>query len=314
MSNPADSPPKLLAILGPTAVGKTDLAVAIAERIGAEIISADSRQIYKRLNIGTAKPSIAELKRVPHHFINELDLGEPFSAGQFAGEANCRIDSILTRGRRPLVVGGSTLYIEALLHGLSDIPATTRATRAMLMSRLESEGAKALFEELEAVDPSSAATMDTTKTQRVVRALEVYHDTGNPLSWYHAHRAVPRFNFVPIVLNRPRKRLYNRINLRVDTMLEAGLIDENRRLRDAGIGAEHGPLKTIGYREPMAYLRGDIDYDDMVRRIKQNSRRYAKRQLTWFRRRPEYRWIEIEAQPSLGITIDTITELLSEYK
>lgn len=287
-------PPRIIALIGPTAVGKSRIGLALAEHLGAEIISADSRQVYRQLTIGTAKPSPTELARIPHHFIDELDLSEPFSAGQFADAASARIDHILQRGEVPIVVGGSTLYVEALLHGLSDIPATSEATRSQLMARLDDEGASTLFAELQTVDPEAAATMDVTKTQRLVRALEVYYDTGRPLSWYHANRPVPRFQFTPIVLNRPRQILYKRINERVDRMLEVGLLEENRELLDSTGDIHSNPLRTIGYREPMAHLRGEIGYEDMVRLLKRNSRRYAKRQLTWFRRRDEYHWIDVE--------------------
>lgn len=286
--------PRILALIGPTAVGKTSLSLAIAERLGAEIVSADSRQIYRPLTIGTAKPSPSELARVPHHFIDELDLDEPYSAGRFAEDANERIAEILARGHTPLVVGGSTLYIEALLHGLAEIPPTSVETRVRLMQRLKAEGSERLFEELQRRDPASAATMDPTKSQRIVRALEVLEDTGRPLSFYHEQRPEPPYRFAPVVLTRPRSRLYERINQRVDAMLDAGLLDENRRLLEARHDLSASPLRTIGYREPIAHLRGEITYEEMVRLLKQNSRRYAKRQLTWFRRRPEYVWLDLE--------------------
>lgn len=288
------SSPLIPAIIGPTGVGKTDLSLYLAEQIDGEIISADSRQVYRPLTVGTAKPSPAELAQVPHHFIDELDLNEPFSAGRFAKQASERIEHILARGRVPIVVGGSTLYIEALLHGLSDIPKTSAATRSQLMERLDAEGAEVLFGELRTIDPKSAATMDVSKTQRIVRALEVYYDTGRPLSSFHAARPEPRFRFVPIVLTRPRDVLYDRINRRVDRMLDTGLLDENRRLIGTVERPRLNPLRTIGYREPMAYLRGEIDYEEMVRLLKRNSRRYAKRQLTWFRRRDDYHWLDLE--------------------
>lgn len=286
---------RILAILGPTAVGKTELSLTLAERFDAEIISADSRQIYRPLTIGTAKPSAEELARVPHHFINELDLSDPFSAGRFAEAANARIAEILDRRRVPLVVGGSTLYLEALLHGLAEVPPTTDATRQRLMARLAEEGSERLFDELVRFDPSSAATMDPTKSQRIVRALEVYLDTGKPLSYYHERRPQPLYRFAPVVLTRPRGALYDRINRRVDAMLAGGLLDENRRLLKAGYAPGMNPLRTIGYREPIAHLEGRIEYEEMVRQLKQNSRRYAKRQLTWFRRRSDYRWIDLGA-------------------
>lgn len=286
----------IVAVVGPTAVGKTSVSLELAERLGGEIVSADSRQIYRPLTIGTAKPSPEELARVPHHFIDELDLTEPFSAGQFAEEANRRIDDIVRRGRVPVVVGGSTLYLEALIHGLSELPRTRAATRTRLMERLDREGAARLFDELARRDPESAATMDPSKSQRIVRALEVLEDTGRPLSSYHGRSSAPPHRYDVFVLTRPRDILYERINLRVEAMLDAGLIEENRRLLEAEHPGSANALRTIGYREPMAYLRGEIPYDEMVRTLKRNTRRYAKRQLTWFRRHEEYRWVNLEEE------------------
>lgn len=281
-------------LTGPTAVGKTTLSLELAEHLDAEIISADSRQIYRELTIGTSKPEPDELARIPHHFIDELDLGTPFSAGEFARQANARIRSILERGRVPLVVGGSTLYLHALQFGLAEIPPVAPEVRQHLENRLADEGADALFDELLRFDPASAATLDPTKTQRLVRALEVYHGTGLPLSSYHKDQEPPPFTFNVIVLNRDRKALYARINQRVEGMLECGLLDEVRGLLERGVDPAEQALQTIGYQEPIAYLRGAIDYDEMVRLIKRNSRRYAKRQLTWFRRYPDYQWIPAE--------------------
>lgn len=298
---------QVLALIGPTAVGKTRLSIEIAQRLDGEIVSADSRQIYRQLAIGTAKPSRTERARIPHHFIDELDLAEPFSAGRFADEASVQIEQIIARGRVPIVVGGSTLYIEALLHGLSDIPETSAETRKRLMQRLVEEGPDILFNELVAVDPESAATMDETKTQRIVRALEVYYDTGHPLSWYHSQRTAPPFPFVPVVLNRTRENLYARINRRVDRMLSEGLIEENRDLLESGWDCRHNPLRTIGYREPMAYIRGEVSYNEMVRLLKRNSRRYAKKQITWFRRHSEYTWLMLD---QISDPLDRVTRLL----
>lgn len=297
-------------LLGPTAVGKTDLSIALSQRLDGEIVSADSRQVYRPLSIGTAKPSPEVLGMTPHHFIGELDLDEPFSAGLFARAATERIEQIVSRGRLPIVVGGSTLYLEALIHGLADIPETSAATRDRLMERLHTEGAPTLFQELQRVDAVSAATMDETKTHRVVRALEVYLDTGRPLSSYHVQAPAATQRFQPFVLTRPRKELYQRINQRVDQMLERGLLDENRSLLTDEHAGSNAALRTIGYREPMAYLRGEVSYDEMVRLIKRNTRRYAKRQLTWFRRHPEYTWCDLSrlGADAVDVVYDAITD------
>ena len=289
-------------LTGPTAVGKTALGLELAERINAEIISADSRQIYRELTIGTAKPETEELARVRHHFIDELNLGMPFSAGAFAEQANVRIREILGRGRLPLIVGGSTLYLHALQFGLADVPRVDPTLRHHLENRLADEGAEALYDELRGIDPASAAILDPTKSSRLVRALEVYHGTGRPLSAYHVAQKPPPFTFEVTVLNMERKTLYARINRRVDLMLERGLLDEIRGLLERGVDPSLNALRTIGYQEPIAYLRGEIDYKEMVRLVKRNSRRYAKRQMTWMRRYPEFRWV------SSGVSVDFLLQ------
>lgn len=279
-------------LTGPTGVGKTALSLDLAEHIDAEILSADSRQIFRELTIGTAKPGAKELARIPHHFINERSLGEPFSAGIFAEEAEVRMRDIMRRGRVPLVVGGSTLYLQALLHGLADIPPVEPTVREQVEQRLRHEGAERLYRELQTIDPAAAATMDPTKTQRLVRALEVYYGTGQPISSYHETKKPRPFSFRTVVLYRDREELYRRIEQRVDEMLADGLLDEVRGLLERGADPGLNALQTIGYQEPIRFLRGEINYDEMVRLLKRNSRRYAKRQLTWFRRFPEYVWMD----------------------
>ncbi len=282
-----------LILAGPTAVGKTDLSLELAEALQAEIVSADSRQVYRQMTIGTAKPPREALQRVRHHFIDELDLDEPFSAGHFAFAAWERIAQILSRGRIPLVVGGSTLYLYALQFGLAEIPDVDPTVRRWLNERLLSEGAEALYAELQRVDPEAAARLDATKTQRVIRALEVYHGTGRPITFYHRHHRPSPHAFRTIVLYRDRPVLYERINRRVDQMLEAGLIEEVRGILEAGFSPELDVLRTIGYEEVIAYLQGAYDYETMRRLIQRNTRRYAKRQLTWFRRF-DFEWFVLD--------------------
>lgn len=289
----AESARPIPTLAGPTAVGKTELSLGLAEHLDAEIVSVDSRQVYEELTIGTAKPDAKARERVPHHFIGERSLQSPISAGAYADAANRRIATILDRGRTPLVVGGATLYLHALQEGLADIPDVADEVRARLEERLEEEGPEALFDELREVDPPQAEKADPTKTQRVIRALEVYHGTGKPLSHYHEQQPDPPFQFTTVVLNRDRERLYDRINRRVDRMLEEGLLDEVRAVMQIdGVALDEPPLSTIGYREPIQHLRGEIGYDEMVRLVKRNTRRYAKRQLTWFRRYDEYTWVD----------------------
>ena len=288
------NPTPILMIAGPTAVGKTALSIRLAETLDAEIVSADSRQIYREMTIGTAKPSSEELARVRHHFINELSLAQPYSAGRYQRDAYARIAEIRSRNRASLVVGGSTLYLQALKHGLADIPDIPRHVRETVRERLRTEGPEALFAELQAADPVSSGRMDSTKTQRLLRALEVYHATGRPLSHYHSEQTPPPYRFHTVVLNLDRAKLYARINRRVDGMLEAGLLEEVESILAQGFDPSKNPLRTIGYQEPVAYLRGEISYQEMVELIKQNTRRYAKRQLTWFRGDPSNTWIEAD--------------------
>ena len=290
-----DRPGPFLTITGPTAVGKTALSLDVAEALDAEIISADSRQVYDALTIGTAKPGPDEQARVPHHFIGERSLHEPFSAGDFADEANARIHAVLDRDRQPLIVGGSTLYVHALQEGLADIPDVHDDVRQHLERRMTQEGEQALYEELKRVDPAQAESTDPTKTHRVIRALEVYHATGRPLTYYHEHQSEPPFTYETVVLNRDREALYDRINQRVDVMLDRGLLDEVERVMELdGVELDEPPLSTIGYREPIQHLKGELAYDEMVRLVKRNTRRYAKRQLTWFRRYDQYHWMDAD--------------------
>ncbi len=276
-------------ITGPTATGKTALGLRLAQILGGEIVSVDSRQIYRELTIGSAKPGADELAQAPHHFIDELNLGEPYSAGLFAKQASLRINEISERGHVPIVVGGSTLYLHALVHGLSPTVPSDPVVRANIEKRLAKLGKEALHKELAEIDPPSASSMDPTKTSRLVRALEVYELTGTPLSEFHGRSLPLSHKFSVTVLTLERQTLYERIEQRVDRMLELGLIEENRRIRDLKLDPSLSALKSIGYQEPMAYLDGLYSWDRMVELIKRNSRRYAKRQLTWLRRYKTYR-------------------------
>ena len=295
-------------ITGPTSVGKTELSINLSALLELEIISADSRQVYRELTIGVAKPDRDVLERIPHHFINERSITEPFSAGMFMSEALDRIAEVLDRGRIPLVTGGSTLYLRALRDGLADIPDIPPSVRAHIRRRLDQEGPEALYEALRQIDPHAAATMDATKTQRLARALEVYEATGIPLSRFHETQAPPPYAFRTIVLQRDREELYARIERRVDEMLAAGLVDEVRDLLEAGYDPGLNPLRTIGYQEPIAFLKGEITEDEMVRLIKQNTRRYAKRQETWFRGDPQAIFVDA-AQDSQSL-LDAVREAL----
>ncbi|GMQ81538.1 MAG: tRNA (adenosine(37)-N6)-dimethylallyltransferase MiaA [Rhodothermia bacterium] len=282
-------------IAGPTAVGKTSVSLKVAESVGAEIISCDSRQIFRQLSIGTAKPSPSELARVRHHLVDELDLDEPYSAGIFTRMAEELITGILDRGHLPMIVGGSTLYLHALLHGLADIPDIDPAVRERLNMRLVNDGSETLYQELLVADPKFASTLDNTKTQRVIRGLEVFEGTGQQLSSFHANQEPPPFEFDLFVLSCKREILYGRIDQRVDQMINEGLIDEVRGILERGTSKNSAALLSIGYQEVTRFVEGELDRDEMIELFKRNTRRYAKRQLTWFRKYEQATWIDLDS-------------------
>ena len=284
--------PVIPVIAGPTAVGKTAVSVALARLLDGEIISADSRQIYAPFRIGTARPSDAELQTVPHHLLGELALQEPYSSGIFADRASALIPEIQGRGKRVVVAGGSTLYVAALLYGLSDIPEVDLSIRHTLNAELEERGAAALHAELVEADPEFAKTLDATKSQRIVRGLEVFRGTGKRLSEFHRPPPLPDQTYRLFVLHQPREELYARIDSRVDQMLDDGLIAEARAALDDAPDRTLNAWRTIGYQELLPWFDGLYSRDEAVRLIKRNSRRYAKRQLTWYKRYPEAEWID----------------------
>ena len=269
-------------IVGPTAVGKTAISIRVAESLGAEIISADSRQIFRELSIGTAKPSATELAAVRHHFVDERTITERYSAGIFQRDATERIDELALRGTAAVVAGGSTLYVHALLFGLNDIPDVDPAVVDSTNQELAVHGATHLHNELRILDPESAARIDPTKSHRIVRALSVVRATGRPIGTYFGDRT-PSARYRVFFLELDRRELYRRIDQRVDSMLEAGLVSEVRQIATAGFDPSLQPLQSIGYKEMFEHLDGQ-PLDVTIRLIKRNSRRYAKRQLTWFRR------------------------------
>ncbi len=282
-------------LVGPTASGKTTVAMELAKLIPSEIISADSRQIYKYLDIGTAKPTRAQRNTVPHHFVDELPPDRDFSAGEFGERAARVVDEIFARDRTPLVVGGSGLYVQALIDGFFEGPGADKEFREALEARIAAGELPQLMEELRTIDPVSAGRIDPTKPRRIVRALEVYHITGKPLSQLH-REAQREITFTPVLfgLAWDRKALYDRINRRCEEMLRAGLLAEVESLERRGYTVRLNALNTVGYAEAFQYRRGEISYEEMVRLFKQNTRRYAKRQLTWFRRDKRIRWISMD--------------------
>lgn len=283
---PAQPLPRLLVIAGPTASGKSALALELAEALDGEIICVDSLTVYRGLDIGSAKPSADDRARIPHHLLDIRDPREPFSVADFRREAARAIADIAGRGKRPILAGGSGLYLRILLGGLTNAPGEDHELRRQLQRRAETEGGEALLAELRHVDPETAAGLHANNLVRIVRALEVWHAGGIPLS-----RLQQRHGFADhpyrtrqYLLNPPREELYRRIGERTERMLRAGLVEEYRRLLAAGVPADAKPLCAIGYKEVAAFLAGDIPAGELSLIIAQNTRRYAKRQLTWFRR------------------------------
>ncbi len=271
---------KLTVILGPTAVGKTDYAIRVAEQLGCPILSCDSRQIFREMKIGTAPPSDEQLRRVKHYFIYSHSVANHYSSGQYELEAMALLEDLFQTYDDVVMVGGSGLYADALCYGLDDFPAADHVLRKELTDRALSEGVEALAEQLRVLDPESYAAIDIRNRQRVVRALEVTIGTGKKFSEYKSSPKKARpFEIERMCLTMPREVLYERINLRAEKMFEAGLVDEVRSLTAY---REMPALRTVGYREVFDYLDGTISLDESIELVKRNSRRYAKRQLTYF--------------------------------
>ena len=298
MPSAGTAQPPVLVILGPTASGKSALALAVAKKIGGEIISADSRQVYRELDIGAAKPSPEVLDEVKHHFVNEKNIGEPFTAGDFAADAVKRIQELHRQGKHAVVAGGSTLYLEGLIEGFADLPPANPEIRARLLEELEREGKEKLYARLLARDPEQAATLDPTKSQRLVRSLEIIEITGLSVTELQAKGKQQQggLSFVTAGLAMPREALYRRINLRTDKMVEAGLCDEAERLyhKYHALLAEGkvSALQSVGYQELFQYFDGKISRYDALLLIKQHTRNYAKRQMTLFSNRLRASWVD----------------------
>jgi tRNA dimethylallyltransferase len=286
--------PRVGFIVGPTGSGKTALALELAERLGAEIVNADSRLVYRGLDIGTAKPTADERRRVAHHLIDIRPPDDPLDVAEFAALARAAIIEITSRGCRVLVVGGSGLYLRVLRGGIFDGPPASRELRDELAARARQGGVEQLHRELAAVDPEAARRIGVHDLYRITRALEVFALTGEPISAHQRRHAFARaaFESLTLAIDVERKHLYQNIDRRFDHMIAAGFVDEVRGLLAAGYSPERPPLKTIGYEQIAAYLRGEVDLETAVMRAKQESRRLAKRQLTWFRHERDVHWLD----------------------
>lgn len=285
-------PRKLLIVSGPTASGKTDYAISLAQRCGSPVLSCDSRQIYKEMTIGTAVPDASQLAAVKHYFIQTVSIQEDYTAGRYEIEALELIHSLFDQGLDTVVMcGGSGFYIDAVCNGLDAIPPADPDLRASLNARIDAEGVESLWMELRRLDPEAYATIDLKNRARVLRAVEVCLLTGRPFSsWKLSEPKKRDFEIEKLVIDRPREELYSRIDARVDQMMEKGLLEEVRSLLPH---RRCTALQTVGYKELFAYLDGLIPLEEAVRQIKSNTRRYARKQLTWWRRDPSARWIAI---------------------
>lgn len=279
---------KLIIILGPTGVGKTERSLQLAESLHTEIISCDSRQMYREMKIGTAAPTEKELQRVPHHFIGNLSIHDYYSCGKFELEALAKCEELFQRHDTVLMVGGSMLYIDAICKGIDDIPKIDEELRRELDLRLANEGVDALRNELKMLDPVYYRQVDPLNHKRIKHALEVCIQTGKPFSSFHTDTKKERpFDIEKIGFTRPREELYERINLRVDKMFEAGLLEEAEALHPyKGLNS----LNTVGYKELFEYFDGNWTLEYAKQMIQQNSRHYAKKQITWFKRDEEIQW------------------------
>jgi len=293
----------LILVIGPTAVGKTDLCLKLAKKFKTEIISCDSRQFYRELTLGTAKPSQEELMAVPHHFINSLSITDEYDVRKFELEALLLLDQLFITHQVVLMTGGSGLFADAVVYGLDDIPDLNPVFREEIILEFEKKGLEWLQKEVEMVDPEYYSQVDRFNPQRLMRALEVCRGTGLRYSSFRVKKLKERpFKTIKIGLNRDREELYQRIDLRMDEMIEKGLFEEAKSLFDK---RELNALQTVGYTEIFGFLEGKYDKEEAIRLLKRNSRRYAKRQLTWFGKDKNTHWFHPDEFESIVACIQT---------
>ena len=310
-------PPKILVIVGPTASGKTRMAVELAQRHNGEVISADSMQIYRTMDIGTAKPTKEEMGGIPHHMIDVADPEEDFSVARYVEMAARCVDDVLERGKLPIVAGGTGLYIDSLLSGRTFAPfSPDSALRGELERELAEKGGQAMLEALAQVDPEAAQRLHPNDHKRIIRALEVYRSTGKTITQHNRETQAipPRYNALTIGLAfQDRQAMWRRIDQRVDEMVAAGLEDEVRRLLTSGISPKCTAMQAIGYKEFTQALSGEMTWQEAADVVKLRSRQYAKRQLTWFGRNPNTRWVRWDDPPEFEQGRRVSTEYMEEF-
>ncbi len=301
----------LVALVGPTAVGKSRLGVQVAKRLGTEVLTADSRQVYRGMDIGMDKPSPAEREGVPHLLIDLAAPEERFNVGLYRRAAMAEIERLYREGKVPLLVGGTGLYVRALIRGLWEGPTADWEYRA----RLEQDSGASLHARLAQVDAASAARLHPNDRAKIIRALEVYYLLGRPLSEDHRQHGFSErpFQALLIGLMRDRQALYRRIEARVESQLAMGLVPETERLLAAGCSRRLGSMKGLGYKQIAGYLEGEYDYAEAVRLLKRDTRRFAKRQLTWFRKEPDIRWITIAEDEPTWVTVGRLVNRIEEF-
>ncbi|MCR4962440.1 MAG: tRNA (adenosine(37)-N6)-dimethylallyltransferase MiaA [Firmicutes bacterium] len=313
-----DTREKPLAILtGPTASGKSDVSLALAERFDGEIVSADSMQIYRGMDIGTAKLPLAQRRGIPHHLMDIVEPTESFSVADYVARAREAMDGIYSRGHLPIVVGGTGLYINALINPYNLQPAAARdpAYRQILKSQFDIDQGETLHRQLQAIDPQAAQRIHPHDAQRLFRALEVYRATKQTMSqWQSQNEQPPAYRLAFLALTMDRQRLYERIDARVEQMLAGGLAAEVEGLLRQGVSPQCQSMQGIGYRQMVAWLQGDIPYEQAVGWIKRDTRRYAKRQYTWFKRDPRILWLSREEYPEEEIPKQAAAALLKAFE
>ncbi len=308
-------PRPLVAIIGPTAVGKSQAAVQIAKALATEVLAADSRQVYRGMDIGTDKPPLSERDGVPHRLIDLVEPDERFNVGMYRRLALAEIDRLHREDRLPLVVGGTGLYVRALVRGLWEGPTADWALRDRLLQEAKVQGMGWLHRELEQIDPDLASRLHPRDTLKIIRGLEVYQLTGRPLSEVHQRHAFQDRFFAPLMigLTRDRDSLYRRIDERVDRQLAQGLLAETESLLHRGYEAQLASMKGLGYRHMAGYLSGSYDYAEGVRRFKRDTRHFAKRQLTWFRREPHIDWLHLDEDDKTVRIVQQVLDVIERY-